>query len=84
MTEKCSYNFTPEYRLIRGEFILPEGGRYFSFGIEAVQGGVRVDAVEDVDPDEAFVLGLAALLNKENAFLCHFREILEDAVTDRY
>ena len=74
----------PEYQLTKRTFYLPDGEAYVSYGICAVQNGEVPTAIYDLDPDEAFVRDLVKRLTDGEAALCHFHDIAEDALAEKY
>ena len=71
------------YSLTKGTFLSPDGSPCTTYGIRAVQNGETLAAIPDVDPEEAFVLALAERLTAGKAALCHFRDVVEDALGEK-
>ena len=75
---------TVSYILTESAFVSPEGGRCRTYGLCAVQNGEILQEISDVDPDRAFVHSLAQSLTEQKAALCHFHDVVEDALGERY
>lgn len=60
-----------------------ERGRIACCGIAVYQDRCLVEFIEDITPDHAEAERLASLLNRFEASLLHFRDIVEDYVASR-
>lgn len=71
------------YRFERHKYNLPEVGDYYSYRIGFYPeelNGPPLKVIEDVSMDFDFARRLTDLLNQCEVHLCHFMDIVEDAL----
>lgn len=60
-----------------------ELGEYPTVGIAVLEGARQIACIADIAPDQREVEQLAELMNREQASLEHFSDIIEDYVAAR-
>lgn len=70
------------YRLVEGDFCLPDGERYRAFGLEVItvqrDTEINLCTICDISTDERFVAALAELFTYEQLELVHLMDVLQD------
>lgn len=61
---------------------LPEGGKIKTYGIAVMQNGSILDCLEDITVNRQDNQKLRAILEKEEASILHFRDIVSDFVAE--